>query len=661
MKWRVVFFVLFAFSLSLFANPLTTSRGTVHGVVMGSYDGVLHPLSGATVEIVGPEDYSTTTGDDGSFQITGVADSVQYQLIVSHTGFSMYTLEFVAEPGDQDMGTITLIAGFPGFTSVTAHVRGNDVTFNWQYEQAPFFNPVGVRIIRNGQMIQEVIGANNAILNNLSNGVYSFEFAVIYQTGLSMSFPLTVTILAVDVSGFVDGTDQAGVGLTGAEITFISDENTFTATSLNGHFTLGQINGNTEYEVHITCEGYENYMTDLEVGDSDMSIGTPQAPITLAWILPPPTNVIAALDVSQMYVAITWQGPTVTYRVYRMLEGDEENPATWTLLGNTDGFEYVDTGWSTLWQGAYRWVVTAVWLNGGQSQVAFSNVLTHGGSSIIALTVDTNSGDSPLGAHVTLTNQDNNPLHVYETTLPSNGHCEMVLWGGLYDMLIEESYFWPYEAHNIAIVGDTVPVEATLIERLYPVADLTANVSPDGTTVTLTWTWPDSTRVGRTPERESSRHLLGFDVARDGSVLIHNLTDNTFEDHPGPGDHLYTVTAVLSTGISPAVTVDVFLVGQSIGAAPPADYGFAPIAPNPFNPTARLSFSLAKAGQTRIEVYDAAGRRARTLTDAWMTEGAHSLLWNGMDDAGHGCASGVYLFRLQSGVWSSTRKALLIK
>ena len=62
-----------------------------------------------------------------------------------------------------------------------------------------------------------------------------------------------------------------------------------------------------------------------------------------------------------------------------------------------------------------------------------------------------------------------------------------------------------------------------------------------------------------------------------------------------------------------------------------------------------LRFSLERESQARLAVYDIAGRKVRSLLDAKLGVGVHSVIWNGQDDAGRGLPSGTYVARLRSG------------
>lgn len=84
--------------------------------------------------------------------------------------------------------------------------------------------------------------------------------------------------------------------------------------------------------------------------------------------------------------------------------------------------------------------------------------------------------------------------------------------------------------------------------------------------------------------------------------------------------------------------------------------------PNPFNPATTLSFRLAVRGDVRLTVHDARGRRVRTLVDAPLAAGDHSVEWDGRDAAGRSVASGVYLARIATtAAGDATARLVLVK
>lgn len=89
--------------------------------------------------------------------------------------------------------------------------------------------------------------------------------------------------------------------------------------------------------------------------------------------------------------------------------------------------------------------------------------------------------------------------------------------------------------------------------------------------------------------------------------------------------------------------------------------GFNAVYPNPFNPTAFLSYTLAEAADVQISVINARGQVVRTFREGTRNAGEHSLSWDGRDNTGMDCSTGIYLFRLNVGEASYTRKAVLVK
>jgi len=50
--------------------------------------------------------------------------------------------------------------------------------------------------------------------------------------------------------------------------------------------------------------------------------------------------------------------------------------------------------------------------------------------------------------------------------------------------------------------------------------------------------------------------------------------------------------------------------------------------PNPFNPSTTIDFTLAKSGETTIEVFNISGQKVATLADGFKSAGRHSIVWN---------------------------------
>lgn len=105
-------------------------------------------------------------------------------------------------------------------------------------------------------------------------------------------------------------------------------------------------------------------------------------------------------------------------------------------------------------------------------------------------------------------------------------------------------------------------------------------------------------------------------------------------------------------------------VYTTLSAEVPTAYQLKENFPNPFNPTTRIDFSVAKSEDMRnvsIKVYDLLGREVRTLINEPMQAGVYSVEWDGRNDAGAAVTSGVYLYRMVAGDFVSTRRMTLMK
>ena len=82
--------------------------------------------------------------------------------------------------------------------------------------------------------------------------------------------------------------------------------------------------------------------------------------------------------------------------------------------------------------------------------------------------------------------------------------------------------------------------------------------------------------------------------------------------------------------------------------------------PNPFNPETTIRFRMEKAAPAEVTIYSEKGQVVKTFNSI-ATAGINSIVWDGKDSNGNSVSSGVYLFRLKSGSYSSTKKMVLMK
>lgn len=90
--------------------------------------------------------------------------------------------------------------------------------------------------------------------------------------------------------------------------------------------------------------------------------------------------------------------------------------------------------------------------------------------------------------------------------------------------------------------------------------------------------------------------------------------------------------------------------------AQPKEYILSQNYPNPFNPTTTIKYSLPKAGIVKLTVYNAIGSKVATILNEYKQPGNYSVQFNSSN-----LASGIYLYRLESGNYSAAKKFVLIK
>ncbi len=93
--------------------------------------------------------------------------------------------------------------------------------------------------------------------------------------------------------------------------------------------------------------------------------------------------------------------------------------------------------------------------------------------------------------------------------------------------------------------------------------------------------------------------------------------------------------------------------------------GVTPIAlmaaPNPFDQSTKIQFSLRTAGETRVSVYDVTGRRVREIHSGWLPSGRHTMPWDGCEESGKPVAAGVYFLGVRTEAGSLGSKVYRVR
>jgi hypothetical protein len=78
--------------------------------------------------------------------------------------------------------------------------------------------------------------------------------------------------------------------------------------------------------------------------------------------------------------------------------------------------------------------------------------------------------------------------------------------------------------------------------------------------------------------------------------------------------------------------------------------------PNPFNPVTTIRFNLPESGNVKLTLFNLLGQELKTIVNDFGESGEHTVNVDGSD-----LNSGVYLYKIESGSYTKTRKMTLIK
>lgn len=185
-------------------------------------------------------------------------------------------------------------------------------------------------------------------------------------------------------------------------------------------------------------------------------------------------------------------------------------------------------------------------------------------------------------------------------------------------------------------IGNTVlhPLQLMNAGILNYVSMVGANVSVTGGTdffLMLTQTNPSDTLIVRTDQATGATRSLYHDGSSWG-VVSANLRIRAI---------VTTATGINAVEPEPGVPL-AFEVKQNY--------------PNPFNPSTTIGFSIPERMRVSLRVFNLLGQEVATLVNDEYAQGSYTVQWQPLN-----LASGTYLYRVQAGGYSETKKLVYLK
>ncbi|MBE0539129.1 MAG: T9SS type A sorting domain-containing protein [Ignavibacterium sp.] len=160
-------------------------------------------------------------------------------------------------------------------------------------------------------------------------------------------------------------------------------------------------------------------------------------------------------------------------------------------------------------------------------------------------------------------------------------------------------------------------------------------------------------------------YVPGFDLNKDYNIDFYaDLNGNGSYNAP-PADHAWRMMFNSSTG---DVTSDFshnanFVDIQWPGATSVSnesnillDFNLQQNYPNPFNPSTIISYSIPQSSLVTLKVYDIIGNEVAALVNKTQPAGKYDVRFNGSN-----LSNGVYLYRIETDNFISTKKMILMK
>jgi hypothetical protein len=211
--------------------------------------------------------------------------------------------------------------------------------------------------------------------------------------------------------------------------------------------------------------------------------------------------------------------------------------------------------------------------------------------------------------------------------------------------------YWTSASDSCRSVDDLAPGAPQMLAAAVEGADIRLSWDPSGIhdEDLAHYNLYRSTSPGFAPDEVSFLATVADTAAVDpdpgAGTFYYVVTAVDVHDNEGPISNEALITSV--TGVRDGVPGVTALLGNR---------------PNPFNPSTRISFDLARSGRVELAVYDLGGRLVRRLIGgAALEEGRHEVNWDGRDAAGRAAPAGTYLYRLATGGLQASGRMSLVK
>ena len=152
----------------------------------------------------------------------------------------------------------------------------------------------------------------------------------------------------------------------------------------------------------------------------------------------------------------------------------------------------------------------------------------------------------------------------------------------------------------------------------------------------------------------SSHIYVSFDNSHIFSPYSEGLGANATPRSLASND-TYSFYGTDYTGVWRRILPGVTTVSNN-GLEKPDEFSLKQNYPNPFNPSTTIEYTIPKAGNVKLKIYNSLGEEVTTLLNKYEEAGNYKINFDGS-----ALSSGIYFYKLETGYFTSVKKMILLK
>lgn len=169
---------------------------------------------------------------------------------------------------------------------------------------------------------------------------------------------------------------------------------------------------------------------------------------------------------------------------------------------------------------------------------------------------------------------------------------------------------------------------------------------------TVVWEWQANNHT-TTSDRTTGPEVWDSGIRNSGATFSKVFTEE--------GTYTYHCTPHQSFGMVGTITVELALGINNFEDGDIESFYLTQNFPNPFNPETNIQFNVPEESEVTLTVFDLKGNKVAIILKDKVSSGFHQVTWDGRNQLGNHLSGGVYLYSLEAGNFTQTKKMIFLK